>query len=108
MKENPKRDIVSIDYGTNKDYFAVRIVSDDMKNAHFEVGAIVIVRKQSYANNGDIVLILHNGKLCFRYYVVSGNDLYLTAANNAILPVAVKETDNFLILGKVSEIRIDL
>lgn len=108
MTERKKRETVRIDYGTNTDFFAVRIASNDMKNAHIQKGAIVILHKQSYAQNGEIVLALHNGKLCFRYYVVNGNDLYLTAANNDILPVAVKNTDDFLILGKVCEIRIEV
>ena len=106
--EKAQRQTVSIDYGTSKDFFAIRIVNDDMKNAHVQRGAIVIVHKQRYANDGEIVLALYNGKLLLRYYKESGDDIYLTAANNDILPFIVRNTDDFTILGKICEIRFEL
>lgn len=103
-----QREFVRVDYEPRDDYFAVRITNDDMKNAHIPNGAVVILHKQRYAKNGDIVLALHNGEQVLRYYKESGEDLYLTPANNELLPVAVKKTDDFLILGKVLEIRVEV
>lgn len=103
-----QRQTVSIDYGTSKDFFAIRIVNDDMKNAHVQRGAIVIVHKQRYASDGEIVLVLYNGKLLLRYYKASGDEIYLTAANNDIMPFIVRKTDDFTILGKICEVRFEL
>lgn len=108
MQGKEQRNNLTIDYGTSEEYFAIRIMSEDMKNAHFQVGALVVVRKQRHASNGDIVLVLHNGKICFRYYAKDENGIYLTAANNEILPVMVKATDDFIILGKAKEIRMEI
>ena len=108
MQHTQHENTVKIEYGTNEEFFAVRVVSEDMKNAHLQRGAVVIVRKQRFADNGDIVLVVLNGKTLFRYYNAVDGDLYLTAANNDIMPVMVRKTDDFLILGKVCEIRIKL
>lgn len=106
--ERAHRQTVSIDYGTSKDFFAIRIANDDMINAHVQRGAIIIVRKQRYASNGEIVLALLNGKMLLRYYKEFDGDLYLTAANNDILPVMVRNSDDLTILGKVCEIRFEV
>ncbi len=108
MQTSNYKDTLQIEYGANKEFFAVRIVSDDMKNAHIQRGAVVVVRKQRHAGNGEIVLVLYNGKVCFRYYQEIGGVRCLTAANNDILPVIVKATDDFAILGKVVEIRFEV
>ena len=108
MRANKHKDTIQIEYGTNKEYFAVRIANDDMKNAHFQRGALVVVKKQTFAVDGDIVLVLHNGKICFRYYKEQGGEICLISANNDILPVLVRETDDFAILGKAKEIRYEV
>ena len=102
------KDTLQLEYGTSKEYFAVRVCSDDMINAHVTRGAVVILRKQRFADNGNIVLVLLNGKALFRYYKEVDGDLYLTAANNDILPVMVRKTDDITILGKVCEIRFEV
>lgn len=106
--EQRRRETLQIEYGTSKEYFAVRVMSEDMINAHIPKGAVVVIRKQRYASNGEIVLVLHNGKLCFRYFKEVDGDLYLTAANNSIMPVIVRKTDDFAVLGKVCEIRFEV
>lgn len=106
MQARASKDTMQIEYGTNREYFAVRVANEDMKNANINRGAIVVIRKQRFAESGNIVLALHNGKVCFRYYKEQDGEIYLTAANNEILPVLVRKTDNFMILGKACEIRI--
>lgn len=100
-----QRTTVQIDYGGNKEYFAVRVAGDDMVNAHCPKGAILILRKQRFAEDGNAIIALHNGKLRFCFYKTNGKEVYLTAANNNILPVLVQPTDEFIILGKVCEVR---
>lgn len=108
MQESTRRKSLQIEYGTSKEYFAVRVCSDDMINAHLTRGAVVVLRKQRFAENGNIVLVLLNGKALFRYYKELDGDLYFTAANNDILPVMVRKTDDITILGKVCEIRFEV
>ena len=106
--EQTQRTKVSIDYGTNKDYFAMRVVNDDMANAHFQRGAVIIVHRQHYASDGEIVLVMYNGKACLRYFREQSGEIYLTAAHNDILPVIVRKTDDFAIMGKVCELRFEM
>ena len=108
MQESKYKDTLQIEYGTNKEYFAVRVCSDEMINAHVQRGAVVVLRKQRFAESGNIVLVVLNGKALFRYYKELDGDLYLTAANNDILPLMVRKTDDLTILGKVCEIRFAL
>lgn len=103
-----QREFVRVDYEPRDEYFAVRVHNDDMKNAHIPKGAIVILHKQSYADNGDIVLAVHNGEQVFRYYKESGESVYLTPANNELLPVIIGSADELLILGKAVEIRVEV
>ena len=98
---------VKTDYAPSG-YFAVRITSDELTNAHIPKGAILILQKQRQAVDGDIVLAVHNGKVVFRYYKPRGERLYLTAAHNDILPIAVEKDDDLLVLGKVKEIRFEV
>ena len=107
MLERKAREAARID-GAQADCFAVRVATDDMKNAHIQRGAVVIVRKQRHAGNGEIVLVAHNGKVCFRYFQEVDGVFYLTAANNEIVPVIIKAADDFVILGKVIEIRFEV
>jgi SOS-response transcriptional repressor LexA len=108
MTERKQRTSVCIDYGGNKDFFAVRLACDDMINAHYQKGAVIILRKQKFANDGDPIIALHNGKLRFCFYKTNGDDIYLTAANNNILPTLIKPTDKLAILGKVCEVRTEV
>lgn len=108
MTTKKQRTTVQIDYGGSKDFFAVRLAGDDMINAHYQKGAIIILKKQSFANDGDPIIALHNGKMRFCFYKTNGNEVYLTAANNNILPALVKSTDEFVILGKVCEVRMEI
>lgn len=100
-----KKDFIVCDY---ENCLAVRVQNDDMKSAFIPCGAVVVVHKQSTANNGDIVLVAHNGTQYFRYYKTNGQTKYLAAANGEIPPVIIGESDDFIILGKVVEIRIEM
>jgi repressor LexA len=79
-----------------------------MINAGIPDGAILIVHKQSYAESGNIVVALLNNEQTVKYFKTMGNDMYLVPANNNYLPIPIRNTDNFLILGKVVEIRVSL
>ncbi len=99
-----KRDFLTCDYDN---CLAVRVQNDEMKGAFIPSGAVVVVHKQNTANDGDIILAAHNGAQFFRYYKTNGQTKYLAAANGEIPPVIIGENDDFIILGKVVEIRIE-
>ena len=108
MAYSGQREGVRIDYEPRDEYFVVRVHNDDMKNAHLPKGAVVVIHKQSYADNGDIILAVLNSEMVFRYYKKNGESVYLMPANNEILPCIVGGGDSLLILGKVKEIRIEV
>lgn len=99
---------VFINHKPKEEYFALRVFGDSMINAGIPDGAILIVHKQPHAENGNIVIAFLNGEQTVKYLKFSGDDMYLVPANNNYLPIPVRKTDEFLILGKVVEIRINL
>ena len=105
MTMENEKDFIVCDY---ENCLAVRVQNEDMKGAYIPCGAVAVVHKQRTANNGDIVLVAHNSKQDFRYYHKNGETEYLAAANGTIPPVIIGESDDFIILGKVIEIRIEL
>ncbi len=99
---------VYINHKPKEEYFALKVFGDSMINAGIPDGAILIVHKQAYAENGNIVVAFLNGEQTVKYLKFMGDDMYLVPANNNYLPIPIRKTDDFLILGKVVEIRINL
>ena len=99
---------VYINHRPKDEYFALKVFGDSMINAGIPDGAILIVHKQAYAENGNIVVAFLNDEQTVKYLKFSGDDMYLVPANNLYLPIHIKRTDDFKILGKVVEIRINL
>ena len=97
---------VYINYKPANEYFALRVFGDSMINAGIKERTILICHKQTYANNGDIVVALYNSAQTVKYYKEDekGNK-YLVPANNNYLPIPITEKDEILILGKVKEAR---
>lgn len=99
---------VYINHKPKDEYFALRVWGDSMINAGIPDGAILIVHKQPYAESGNIVVAFLNGEQTVKYFKTHDDELYLVPANNNYLPIPIKRTDDFLILGKVVEIRVSL
>lgn len=99
---------VYINYKPKEEYFALRVFGDSMINAGIPDGAVLIVHKQSYVENGNIVVAFLNGEHTVKYFKTMEDDIYLVPANNNYLPIPVRKDDEFLILGRVVEIRINL
>lgn len=99
---------VYINHKPKEEYFALKVFGDSMINAGIPDSAILIVHKQSYAENGNIVVAFLNGEQTVKYFKTMNEDLYLVPANNNYLPIPVRKTDDFMILGKVVEIRVSL
>lgn len=85
------------------DYFALTINGDSM-NELYEDGEVIIVRKQNYARNGDIIIACISGEAtCKEYYFNKDND------KNELIPHSTNpkhkpqfySNDEIIILGIV-------
>lgn len=99
---------ITIDYPHPDDYFALRVDGNSMIGARIRDGDTVIVRKQNYADNGDIVVVSVNGESTVKRYKKTGNIIYLFPENPDFEPIPVTEHDKFFIFGKVVEVRARL
>ena len=100
-------DYVILDqYKNAEEYFALRIRGDSM-NPRIHDGDVVIVRKQDYANDNDVVVAITDDDVAvckrFKHYPDS---IALLSDNPAYHPIIFTKTnDQVHILGKVIELR---
>lgn len=99
---------IYISYKPKENYFALRVQGDSMINAGIRDKSILVVHKQTYAENGEIVVAMLNGESTVKRFKIFGNDIFLMPENPAFEPIHVQKNDDFLILGKVIEVRIVL
>jgi len=89
--------------------FLLRINGDSMIGAHIAPGDMVLVRPQSAAESGDIVVVLIDGEATVKRYKLGPGGVSLVPENPDMEPIAIKAingTDDedgisFSILGKV-------
>lgn len=95
-----------------KEFLAYSVMDDAMSKSRIFKGDVLIVRRQSYADNGDLVLaVLDGDKEIVRRYRRTGNIITLTAEGDSLKfpPIKIDEREAKLkILGKVHEVRIKL
>lgn len=99
---------IRIGYSPAEDYFALRVQGDSMINAGIRDKSVLVVHKQSYAENGDIVVALINGEATVKRFKLYGDNIFLMPENPEYEPIPVVRGSDFLILGKVVEVRITL
>lgn len=97
---------IYISHRPAEEYFALRVHGESMKNAGIIDKSVLVCHKQEYAENGEIVVAMLNGEQTVKRYKLHGNNVYLMPENPDFLPIPVTATDNFIILGKVVEIRV--
>ncbi len=85
-----------------RDIFALRVFGDSMTGAGIREGDFVIVKKQSSADNGDIVVALVDGEATVRRYRIRKGRKRLEPENPNYHAV---ERHDFEIIGKVTELR---
>lgn len=95
-----------------KDFTAVVMSDDSMNKARIFKGDTLLVQKQSYADNGNVVVcVLENGDELVRTYHKNGNIVTLSAQGDnfkyPIIKIDLRE-EKFKIIGKVYEVRIKL
>lgn len=93
-----------------RDHYALVVNDDSLKKARIEEGDILIVRKQSDAQPGDLVLaLLPDGKSIVRRYDRVGQIVILKPENPAFDQIKIDTSeDEFRILGKVVEARVKI
>ena len=82
----------------NADTFMLTVRGDSMINVGIYDGDLIIIAKQSYAQNGDIVVALLDEIATVKTFYKEENHIRLQPENDSMEPIIVKEV---LILGKV-------
>ena len=91
-----------------EEYFALRVSGDSMINAGIVPGALLIVHKQNYADNGDIIVASIDGESTVKRYKENAGAVFLMPENSAYNPILITDNNTFYIFGKVVEIRINI
>lgn len=99
---------IYISYKPKEEYFALRVRGDSMINAGIRDNSILVVHKQAYAENGDVVVALLNGEQTVKRFKIYGENMFLMPENPAYEPIPIMKGADFLILGKVVEVRMTL
>lgn len=71
------------------DCFILYVKGDSMEGAHIIDGDLLIVKKQSVANNGDIVVARIEDESTVKYFHRTRNKIVLKPANNKYRPIEV-------------------
>jgi repressor LexA len=79
-------------------YFALRVKGDSMRDAGIFDGDVTLMRHQSSADNGDIVVALVDEAVALKRFFLEKNRVALRSENPAYPPIY---TQNVRILGKL-------
>lgn len=90
------------------DPIALRVSGYSMKDAGILPGDVVLIREQSEANSGDMVVAYYNGGVTVKKLLRSRGRVTLIPANPFFEKIVVKETDEFLIIGRVMVVLRDI
>lgn len=82
----------------NKDVYMLKVKGESMINAGILDGDHIVVKEQSYANNGEIIVALIDDAATVKRFYKEANRIRLQPENDAMNPIYAKEVT---ILGKV-------
>jgi repressor LexA len=85
---------------TAQNLFALKVRGESMVDAHILDGDTVLVRQQTTARNGDIVVAQVEGETTVKRFFAEENRVRLQPENRAMKPLTLERGD-FRILGKV-------
>jgi adenine-specific DNA-methyltransferase len=93
----------------SENVFALKIVGDSMIDENIHDGDIVLVKKQSTAENGQkVVALIDNNEATLKKYYNEKNKIYLKPANKKIEPIIINKdhqlTEKLTIQGVVLDI----
>ncbi|MBQ6795933.1 MAG: hypothetical protein IJO83_07300 [Clostridia bacterium] len=93
-----------------KDYIGLKVKDDSMAKARIFEGDTVVVRRQQFADSGNVVAVLmEDGSYIIRRYSRKGNIVTLTCEGDGIKypPIKVDTKEETLrIIGRVTELRV--
>ncbi|MDR0696496.1 MAG: helix-turn-helix domain-containing protein [Christensenellaceae bacterium] len=93
------------------EHFAIRVKGDCLKDLGINDSTIITVRKQEYAQNGDIVICLYEGEIIIRQYLHHSSHLHflVTKNHNKIYdPIIWNATADLRMIGKGVEFKTRL
>jgi repressor LexA len=101
------------EYKHEKDeYFALYVADDSMRNCRICEGDIVIVRKQTIAENGEIAVVLVEGSnaVIRRVFRADSTVTLMPSGANDVYKAQILDTniENVTVLGRVVEVKIKL
>ena len=99
---------IYISFRPKEEYFALRVHGDSMINAGIADGAVIVVHKQECVQNNDIVVAMLNREQTVKRFKMFGDNVFLKPENPAYEMIPITEKDDFIILGKVVEVRFML
>lgn len=87
----------------SKDSFLLRVKGDSMVEAHIVEGDLAVVRPQTTAGNGEIVVALIDGEATLKRFFHEGDRIRLQPENANLEPIIVTaDSRDVTILGKVT------
>ena len=93
---------LSRDWVNGDDAFILKVQGESMIGAHILPGDHAVVRRQTSAENGDIVVALLNDEATVKRLVLRPDGILLQPENPSMEPIRVEQHDKrFQILGKV-------
>ncbi|MDP2972801.1 MAG: transcriptional repressor LexA [Deltaproteobacteria bacterium] len=89
-------------FASSKDVFLLRVQGDSMVDAHIQDGDFALVKPQSNAENGEIVVALIEDEATIKRIFMKSDLIRLEPANPDMEPIVVKKGEkNITIVGKV-------
>ena len=91
-----REDTVQVDrffLGNHRDVFALRVKGDSMIEAGIHDGDYLVVKKQSVAHSGDIVVAMINDEATVKYFHPERDRIVFKPANRHMLPIEVKKSE---------------
>jgi repressor LexA len=94
--------VVPQDWVNDDEAFLLKVQGESMIGAHICPGDQALVRRQSTAENGDIVVALLNDEATIKRILFRADGIVLQPENPAMPPIQVKKGEkSFQIVGKV-------
>ena len=87
----------------SRDAFLLRVKGDSMIEAHIVEGDLAVIRPQSTAENGEIVVALIDGEATMKRFFHEGERIRLQPENLSMEPIFIaSDTLDVAIVGKVT------
>jgi len=81
--------------------FALRIKGDSMNGMGILNGDIVVVRKKSTAEHGEVVVVIIDGDATLKRFIKEGNRILLRAENPVYSDIVLSSSSSIQIAGKL-------